>query len=239
LGSPWDREYKIIRNNIGPERIVGNNNIISQNQITLKDYVTGFWITSSSGTVIEANNITLSKLTTFFISTDNSNFQVYHNNFLNVEENTGGYLLLIFSYPQRTNATSSPYDNGFEGNYWSDYVNRYPAAVELDSSGIGSIQYVSSTTPTVIDRHPLIAPYNFSKPILATQPNLNPSLNPTPEEERQQIAQLATVIGVVITAIVISASFGLLFCFKKRKHAQPKNTNHYLAAKVEDNRGKT
>lgn len=77
----YANNYRILGNNLGPERIAGYNNIISQNQITLENYDTGFWITNSSGTTIESNNITLSKLTTFFISTDNGEFQVFHNNF--------------------------------------------------------------------------------------------------------------------------------------------------------------
>ena len=63
--------------------------------------MSGFWISSSSGTIIEANNITLTKETTSFISTDNGNFQVYHNNFVNIEVNTGGAFLFIISYPSK------------------------------------------------------------------------------------------------------------------------------------------
>jgi len=215
----YANDYIITGNYIGAERIVGNKNVISKNQITLGTYTTGFWITNSSGTVIEANNITLSKLTTFFISTDNGNFQVYHNNFLNVEINTGGYLLFLMSYPQATNATSPPWDNGYAagGNYWSDYSSRYPTAVELDGSGIGDTQYVSSTTPQVTDRYPLIAPYNFSKPTMPTQPNLSPSSSPTLDDERQQMNQTTVILCAAIIAIVLGAGVGLLVYFKKRK----------------------
>jgi hypothetical protein len=156
-------DYNVIGNHIvhiagTVFRIVGKNNVISQNQIHSLTYSTAFWITLSSGTVIEANDVTLNKLSTFFISTDNGDFRVYHNNFLNVEENTGGYLLLIFSYPQRTNATSPPWDNGYPsgGNYWSDYVGRNPNAKEIGKSGIGDTPYGSSASPSGwIDTHSL------------------------------------------------------------------------------------
>jgi LPXTG-motif cell wall-anchored protein len=221
----YANDYRVIGNDIGAERIVGNNNIISQNQITLRDLTTGFWITSSSGTVIEANNVTLSKLTTFFISADNSNFQVYHNNFLNVEENIGGYLLLIFSYPQNhTNATSPPWDSGYPsgGNYWSDYARRYPAAVKVGSSGIGSIQYVSSTTPEVIDRYPLLAPYSFSKPAVLAQPSPSPSTNSTLAQEPPQTGQSNDTLVAVIIAVLFGATLILIVYSRKRKNLNRK-----------------
>ncbi|MGD6809661.1 MAG: hypothetical protein ACQCN3_08190 [Candidatus Bathyarchaeia archaeon] len=151
-------DYKIIGNKLGSERIVGNNITIAQNQIILDDYDTGFWITNCTALKIESNNITFSKLTTFFISTQNSKFQVYHNNFLNIEELTMGTLL----YPKSIN--NIPWDNGVEGNYWSDYEKRYPQAVEINNSGIGNFTYVSEAAPKIIDNYPLIKPYNYNLP---------------------------------------------------------------------------
>ena len=159
--------YKIIGNQIGPERIVGNNNTISQNQIVLGDHATGFWITNCTKLKIESNNITFNKLTTFFISTQISEFQVHHNNFLNVEVLTFGTLL----FPKSAN--TKPWDNGFEGNYWSDYARRYPQAVEISNSGIGNITYVSEAAPQVIDRYPLIKPYNYALPSSPTIPEFS------------------------------------------------------------------
>ncbi len=196
----YANDYKITGNNIGPERIVGNNNIISKNQIKLGNYVSGFWITSSSGTLIEANNVTLSKLTTFFISTDNGNFRVYHNNFLNVEENTGGYLLLIFSFPQNhTNATSPPWDNGYlsGGNYWSDYTGRNPQATEIGNTGIGNTPYVSSTTPTVVDRYPLLKPFGISFVPEITAPRIS-LLSPRNQAYNESSAPLVFTVNTPV-----------------------------------------
>jgi len=69
---------------------------------------------------------------------------------------------LIFSFPQRTNATSPPWDNGYPsgGNYWSDYISRNPNAREIGNSGIGNTPYVSSTTSSVVDRYPLLEPFD-------------------------------------------------------------------------------
>ncbi len=203
----YANDYVITGNSIGAERIVGNNNVISRNDIRLGTYATGFWISNSSKTVIEENNVTLSRLTTFFISTDNGDFKVYHNNFLNVEEHTGGYLLLIMSYPQGTNATSPFWDDGFPsgGNFWSDYARRYPGAVEVEGSNIGSVQYVSATTPKVVDRYPLIEPYSFTKPLLQTLPSDGSSPGPEPNKEDSGFtAQLIAI--VVLAALLIVAA---------------------------------
>jgi hypothetical protein len=228
-------EYRIIGNRLGPERIVGKNNVVSQNQIVLCDYVTGFWLTSSSNMIIESNSITLTRLTTFFLSTDNADFHVYHNNFFNVEVQTGGYLLLIFNYPQNhLNATSPPWDNDYPagGNYWSDYKNGYPSAVEQAGSGIGDTPYVSQTTPTVIDRYPLIKPYNFSPPTITTQ-NITNSQNPTPTNsttenqtettENPQPDEPINTSTIAIIAIILSTTFSSLLYIRKQTQTKPKH----------------
>jgi hypothetical protein len=176
----YANDYKITGNQIGAERIVGNNNIISQNQITLRDYDTGFWITSSSGTVIAANNVTLSIQTTTFISANYSDFKVYHNNFLNIEKNTGG--AFVFAFNPNLTVDTFPWDNGYPsgGNYWSDYSSRYPNATEIDNSGIGNTSYVSNINPNVVDRYPLIAPFKLSESTIPIQQNPNPSSSPSP-----------------------------------------------------------
>ena len=71
------------------------------------------------------------------------------------------------------------WDNGSIGNYWSDYLSRYPNATEIDHSGIGDTPYaiIDSTTysddyangtaitgtailGTAIDRYPLMVPFS-------------------------------------------------------------------------------
>lgn len=189
----YANNYKVTGNYLGSERIVGNNNIISQNVISLGDYVSGFWISSSSGTIIEANDIILTKETTSFISTDNANYQVYHNNFRNIEVNTGGALVFVIG-------SGIPYwDNGYPsgGNYWSNYLGRYPNANEIDASGIGNTAYVNSIASNVIDRYPLIAPYNFSKPIMLTQPTPSPTPNPTASPSIPEFPAWAALLLIV------------------------------------------
>jgi hypothetical protein len=163
----YANNYKIIGNQIGAERIVGNNNTVSQNQITVGDHETGFWITNCHELKIESNNITFSRSALIFISTQISEFQVYHNNFLNIETLTIGTLL----FPKSPN--TKPWDNGVEGNYWSDYAKKYPQTVEIDNLGIGNITYVAAITSNVYDRYPLVKPYNYTLPTPPTVPEFS------------------------------------------------------------------
>lgn len=179
--SIYASNYRVAGNRVGPERVVGDNNVFSANNIVLGGYVSGFWISNSSGTIIEANNITLAKQNTAFISTDNGGFKVYHNNFLNVEANPGGAFLFIMGDQNPTIYNSPYWDNGYPsgGNYWSDYASRYPNATEIGNSGIGDTAYVNSIISKVMDRYPLMKPYNT--PVTAQlTPSQTEKVTPTP-----------------------------------------------------------
>lgn len=49
---------------------------------------------------------------------------------------------------------ANSFDDGKEGNYWDDYLTRYPNATEVNNSGTGSIPYVLTEINT--DNHPLL-----------------------------------------------------------------------------------
>jgi hypothetical protein len=223
LGNVYDvaiyaSNYQVERNRVGPERVVGNNNVFSANKIVLGGYVSGFWISNSSGTIIEANNITLAQQTTTFVSTDNSDFKVYHNNFLNIEENTGGAFLLILSYPEPTTDKSPYWDNGYPsgGNYWSDYISRYPNATEIGNSGIGDTTYINSLASSVVDRYPLMTPYDASKPTVTAQPTPNQTENVTPTPSIPEIsATVAFILTIAVIAMVLLVK-SKSFLFKGR-----------------------
>ncbi|MGZ4851277.1 MAG: PEF-CTERM sorting domain-containing protein [Candidatus Bathyarchaeia archaeon] len=196
----YANNYRVIGNFIGSERIVGNNNVISNNEIGIRDNVSGFWISSSLGTVIESNDVTFTKETTSFVSTDNENYRVTHNNFLNIEVNTGGALLFVIG-------SGFPY---WDNNYWSDYASKYPNASQVDTSGIWDTPYVPTVMwTTTLDRYPLITPYNFTKPIMVTEPN--PTLTPNPTAN-PSIPEFSPWI-----ALLIALSIGLIAFFVNRK----------------------
>jgi nitrous oxidase accessory protein NosD len=88
-------------------------------------------------------------------------------------------------------------DNGKVGNYWSDYLTRYPNATEVDSSGIGNIPYVIDDNN--IDHYPLMQPYDS---VTTLEPEPFPVMP----------------IAAVSVAVVAAMGVGLLVYFKKRRH---------------------
>jgi hypothetical protein len=196
----YANNYKVNGNFIGSERIVGNNNVISNNEISIRDNVSGFWISRSSGTVIESNDVTFTKETTSFVSTDNENYQVTHNNFLNIEVNTGGALVFVIG-------SGFPY---WDNNFWSDYTTKYPNASQVDNSGIWDTPYVPTVMwTTTLDRYPLITLYNFTKPIMVAEPNPTPTPNSTANPSIHEFSPWI--------ALLIVLSIGLIAFFVNRK----------------------
>jgi hypothetical protein len=95
------------------------------------------------------------------------------------------------------------WDNGSIGNYWSDYLIKYPSASEIGNSGIGDTPYVMNSDN--IDYYPLMAPFEVP-------PEPTPSPEPQPEAEPfPAVLVVASVITVTVVGI------GLLVYFKKRK----------------------
>ena len=70
--------------------------------------------------------------------------KIYHNNFIN---NTLHQATVI---PDYTDA----WDDGATGNFWSDYTERYPGAVDSDGDGIWDTPYIIGGEN--IDRYPLV-----------------------------------------------------------------------------------
>ncbi len=87
---------------------------------------------SSSGAVLESN------------ATNNI---LFHNNFVD-------NVIQVWDY-----CTGNQWDNGSEGNYWSDY-----AGSDGDGDGIGDTPYAIS--PDEVDRYPLMAPYGDIHPLV-------------------------------------------------------------------------
>jgi parallel beta-helix repeat protein len=75
-------------------------------------------------------------------SSDNS---IFYNSFVN---NTNQ---VIFTNGL---ALANVWDNGSSGNYWSDYLTKYPNATQVDSSGVWNTPYLIDANNT--DYHPLM-----------------------------------------------------------------------------------
>jgi parallel beta-helix repeat protein len=147
---------------------IGNNHTIANN---ILDYV---WVMASE-VLIEGNTISDYtgagiaiggyRNTVFNNNVENcktgiafwgyaSNNIIYHNNFIN---NT---VQVTMSDPY--NPSVGKFDNGYAlgGNYWSDYLLKYPNAMEIGNSGIGDSHYVID--PNNQDNYPLMKPVEIA-----------------------------------------------------------------------------
>jgi len=138
-GSPRNMsitDNTIERNFLGVDLQSGaTNNVVSRNRL-LANYV-GVHLNLADANYILQNNMTNNwRSVTLW---DSKNNTLYHNNFLN---NTFGSVTY-----------ANFLDNGFEGNYWSNYTG-----VDLNHDGIGDIPHVIDANNT--DNHPLMGMFH-------------------------------------------------------------------------------
>ena len=148
----------ITGNGIGIYVKASSNNSIYRNNITANNqaiiFIASIAVNSSYNTVNE-NNIALNE---GHIYTDyGANYNtIYHNNFLNNTEQLNPPLDNTDYYPIMPDQMNS-WDNGSEGNYWSDYKDYYPNATELDGSGVWDMRYFVGFLG--VDNFPLMQPF--------------------------------------------------------------------------------
>jgi parallel beta-helix repeat protein len=124
----------------------------------------GIYFVGSNNTVA-ANQISDSGWGIYFppyFAAPNGN-KFFHNNFVNVTQN------VYVNSPDNINY----WDNGEEGNYWSNYATMYPDAKEVDDSGTADRPYVICANNT--DNYPLMGPHdvnNAGAPPTEQQPPL-------------------------------------------------------------------
>jgi hypothetical protein len=211
-----------LANSIYGVRIKGDNNCISQNQI-VNNYG-GVMISYSTHVVIVENNIANNATA---LNVDNSTFEIYHNNFFVNSSNTDIVTTTVDAIG--FDVGTMPYwDNGSEGNYWSNYTTKYPNATEIDHTGIGDTPYLISVNPAVTDRYPLFAPFNISE--TSNQPSAimqNPSRSPSPAPSAFQqptqspearatlspLSELAITTGATLTVVAV---FVIVLVLKRR-----------------------
>ncbi len=175
--------------------IISGNSFVDNNVgISLSSY----WENGKcSHNVIVGNNFTgCSKV---FWMYDGSRNTIYHNNFIKnaVILDDAGYLEHLGSI--------NIWDDGHGlGNYWSDYLTRYPNATEIDNSGIGDTSYFVRPTDYIdtssvamsiearefwtklnaayaanTDRYPLMKPFTTTPPKISVLSPLNQTYNET------------------------------------------------------------
>jgi hypothetical protein len=145
----------------------------------------GLYLTSSNNNKFYRNNIT-----DLLLKTSNNNIFFENNFVVNHFLSMGGNNL---------------WDNGTVGNYWGDYLLKYPNASEISNTGIGDTPYVIDADN--VDSYPLMAPFE-----VPAAPTPSPSLQP--ETEPFPTLLVATTSAAVVTVVGV----GLLIYLKKRNH---------------------
>ena len=137
------------------------NSTITKNYITHNSNGVGLY--SSSKNIISGNSITNNyRCIHLFKSSNNI---IYHNNFINNTKQVDEFALGSNSARLSVNVWDDGYPSG--GNYWDDYLTRYPDAKEIDGSGIGDTPYILYERNQ--DDYPLL-PYWFPPTISVVSP---------------------------------------------------------------------
>jgi parallel beta-helix repeat protein len=203
----------IVRNNItsnsgdGIELGQGDSNIISENYIANNGIGIDFGKCSENkivANVIIENNGYGMNLGGDIISAASNN-TIHHNSFIDNKVEEGLQVLIPTFYEW---GPSNDWDDGEEGNYWSDYVTRYPNATEVEGLEIGNTPFYINEKN--IDRYPLLKP-------IALPEVPSPSPFPTPTLTPSNPESFPTVLVLAPIAIVAVVGVFLLVYFKKRK----------------------
>jgi len=115
-----------------------------------------------------------------------NNNTIYHNNFMN-------NIQQVSMQPN----VSEYWNNSNEGNYWSDYSERYPNAKEVDDLGIWNMPYVIDVNN--VDNYPLLLQYGASSKL---------------REQPFPWLPVTAAVLVVVAVVTVAA----LAHFKKNKH---------------------
>jgi parallel beta-helix repeat protein len=170
-------------------------NIISENQ-------NGTCFEYSQNNIFTGNNFTQNGFSIFFraslVGTSNNNL-FYQNNFINNSENIGE------SFYRNVRQTQNNFwDNGIIGNYWSDYLTKYPNASEMGNTGIGDTPYVIDATN--VDNYPLM-----NSVVIPEVSDEDKPTTPTEEPFPTALVIAASAASIAIIGV------GLLVYFRKRK----------------------
>jgi parallel beta-helix repeat protein len=194
----------ITRNDPGIYLSLSTNNLISNNYIA--ENLKGINAISSFRNIIIENTFVENNEGAVRISGAQNN-TFYHNNFI---DNNASGIQISNPWLVKGNPEDNIWDNGFEGNYWSDFKQRHPNATEISGSGVWNTPYYINEKN--IDHYPLVAPFvpdQSSSIPQPTSPDTKPS-DSTPSEFQITLA----VISIATSAVIIA--IGLLVYLKKR-----------------------
>ncbi len=209
----------IIANNISSAEGIAlnraSNNLISRNIISSPDIGVSGDAEGYNNTIF-LNTISGSFRATLGFNNDN-NSTFYQNNFINNTRNVS-YLNEFYgtppTYPSPQIRESHYWDNGKQGNYWGDYLAKYPNPKEENNTGTYDTPY--AVTPTgypylFYDYHPLVERVAFTQNVTALPPWAL-------QEPTKPNSDLTVVVVGVSLAVAAAVAIGLLFYSKKLKN---------------------
>jgi parallel beta-helix repeat protein len=179
--------------------LAASENVISGNNFTGNN-VFGIYILNAHSNLIVGNSFIENNCPALRLSTSINN-TFYHNNFIDNHVESGLQVLnpwLLGSGDTEANT----WDNGHEGNYWSDYALRYPNADQLNSSGTWDRQYFINEVN--IDRFPLTEAFTINEP----EPNVPDVVSDFP-------------IWIPLTIVLVSFTAVILVLFVRRRKLHP------------------
>jgi hypothetical protein len=111
---------------------------------------------------------------------------IYHNNFIN---NT---VLMRTWGLSNLSVSRWDYGNISGGNYWDDYLSKFPNAKEIGNSGIGDVPYIVDGSNQ--DNYPLMSPFNISSKLPSL---LQSPVHSVPEFQTWIILPLVIVVTLL------------------------------------------
>jgi parallel beta-helix repeat protein len=178
--------------------------------------------TVPKGSTITENTVTENNGWGIRLNSSEGGNIIYHNNFIANHVTDGLQVsipaVMVFGPPGSgqdgpTMAPGNPntWDNGKEGNYWSDYLSRYPNASEVGNAGVGDMPFYINENN--IDNFPLMQPFDIENnrivvPSSSSHTNSESGLN-LPAE------LIIAAVAVVLVAVVAAAA--TLVYLKKRR----------------------
>ncbi|HUJ84621.1 MAG TPA: NosD domain-containing protein [Candidatus Acidoferrales bacterium] len=217
-----------LANSIYGVYIKGSSNLVSQNQIT--DSYCGIMIFPTLKNTITKNNFTENGICFTIGTYEDFNYLIYDNNFI-IGPNTTIVSTNSDDLGPTDTGTLPPWDNGSVGNFWSDYMAKYPNATQIGNSSIGDTAYLIRTDPTMIDRFPLMLPaltQNANQASSNQTTNTNWSttmLRAEPTDSSQSAKSTSSEISFIAAASIAGALFIVLLAFRKKLFWLQKGSN--------------
>ena len=186
-----------------------NNRVIGNTLEDCKEYAIMLAFTNDN--MLIGNNISSSGTGVSLFETDNN--VIYHNNFIGNLNHVGGGPEPILSGGRGVHYSTCQWDNGGEGNYWSNYTG-----VDANHDGIGDTPHTINEKNT--DNYPLMNPTANPPAVDTDFPSSSPTptLSPTPTATPPNPEPFPTGQAVAVFASVTVAAAGLFVFFKKSKN---------------------